>query len=92
MHIKDEIGNATVWVGDCAQRRRRAVGDEGLSRCPIVAWKQDNLRRSTVLASVKASSPVFLETHPALRMAVTAACTEAAHALMSGTSCGSFIL
>ena len=92
MYIKDEVGDAAIWVGDFAQCCCRTVGDEGLSGSPVVAWKQDNLRRSTVPVSAKGTSPVFLETYPALRMAVTAACTEVAHALMSGTSCGSFIL
>ena len=47
VYIKDEIGDATVWVGDFAQCCSRTVGDEGLGGSPVVAWKQDNLRRST---------------------------------------------
>ena len=61
VYIKDEVGDAAIWVGDFAQCCCRTVGDEGLSGSPVVAWKQDDLRRSTVLVSVKVSSPVFFK-------------------------------
>jgi hypothetical protein len=77
--------------------RQITVGGAIRNKCgsgsPVVPGQKDHLRcRPELNPNVSVMTTGRVDEYPALRMAVTAAWTEVAQALISGISWGSFIL
>jgi hypothetical protein len=47
MYIEYQSSNASVWIRDLCKRIRTPVRHECLRACPVVTWKQDELRLGT---------------------------------------------
>ena len=92
VNIEDQASLRAIGVCNFVQGICRTIRDEGLSGCPVVSWEKYELRSSTLCNISNVSYVAGSTAHPACLIAVTAAWTDSAHKLISGTSCGSFML
>lgn len=95
VHVEDQVGNGAIWISDLVQCVGRSIGDKGGCRSPVVPREQYHLSSCSMMNRVRKTLSVWqydFLIHPAFRIAVTAACTDPAHKVMSGISWGSFML
>ena len=88
MDIEYETSDAAIRVGYLVQCIGRTVRYKGLSRCPVISGKENELRGRTMKPMMN-TAEVSKEgnlAYPASRIAVTAACTLCAQRTMSGIS------